>query len=169
MVEIIYVFDTPELTIEERKRHSAVTFRVKCSRVVSHELVRSRKDSSYSQRSQRYVREEYAKYYSPPELLNYEFVSNRSREDYSAMPIFTDLMELIWWRYLQFVNAGIPKQIARYILPNATDTEVVVTMTFDALLHLFDLRCSKKAQPEFRELASELRFLLAERIQDIFS
>jgi thymidylate synthase (FAD) len=55
--------------------------------------------------------------------------------------------------YGELVEAGIPAEDARYILPNATETKIIVTMNARELLHFFQLRCCERAQWEIREMA----------------
>jgi thymidylate synthase (FAD) len=52
--------------------------------------------------------------------------------------------------------AGVPAEDARYILPNATGTKIMVTMNARELLHFFRLRCCERAQWEIRDLAVEM-------------
>ena len=54
------------------------------------------------------------------------------------------------------VEAGIPAEDARYILPNATETKIMVTMNARELLHFFELRCCERAQWEIRAMAVEM-------------
>ena len=55
--------------------------------------------------------------------------------------------------YDQLVRAGIPAEDARYLLPNACESKIVVTMNIRELLHFFELRCCNRAQWEIRALA----------------
>ena len=65
-------------------------------------------------------------------------------------------MESISELYRELLNGGIPEEDARYILPNACTTNIVVTMNARALLHFFALRCCNRAQWELRELANKM-------------
>ena len=56
-------------------------------------------------------------------------------------------------RYRGLIDAGVPAEDARYLLPNAMETKIVVTMNIRELLHFFELRCCKRAQWEIREVA----------------
>ena len=51
---------------------------------------------------------------------------------------------------------GVPAEDARYLLPNAAETKIVVTMNVRELLHFFELRCCNRAQWEIRELAHKM-------------
>ena len=55
--------------------------------------------------------------------------------------------------YRELIEAGVPAEDARYLLPNAMETKIVVTMNVRELLHFFELRCCKRAQWEIRDLA----------------
>ena len=57
---------------------------------------------------------------------------------------------------LALVDAGIPAEDARYLLPNACETKIVITMNVRELLHFFELRCCNRAQWEIRELAEKM-------------
>ena len=52
--------------------------------------------------------------------------------------------------------AGIPAEDARYLLPNAAETKIVITMNVRELLHFFSLRCCNRAQWEIRDMAHRM-------------
>ncbi len=118
--------------------HASATFYIKASRVFTHELVRHRL-ASYSQRSQRYVSESIPKYIEPPELKSN---GNNTEE------LFKEAMKNAWSTYNQLIGAGVKKEIARYVLPNACETQIVMTMNFRELRHFIKLRTSSRALPE---------------------
>ncbi len=121
------------------------------SRVLSHQLVRHR-IASYSQQSQRYVRLDNTFSFIVPESIE------GSRPAYEE---FCNLMKLTHKIYKALLDDGIPAEDARYILPNATETKIFVTMNARSLLHFFEVRCCNRAQWEIRELAT--RMLIAVR------
>lgn len=121
-------------------------FRIKCSRVVSHELVRHRL-FSYAMRSQRYVNESTAEVAYPPEL------DACSNAEY-AKGMYDKAMKVAWDTYRSLLASGVQKQVARYCLPNSTLTEVVVGGNLREWRHFCKLRCSPKCQPEMREVAT---------------
>ncbi|MCE5285295.1 MAG: FAD-dependent thymidylate synthase [Pelosinus sp.] len=124
--------------------HASFTFAVEgVSRVLTHQLVRHR-IASYSQQSQRYVKEHDFEYILPPSIA--------ARPEAKAK--FAALMENIRGTYDQLVEAGIPAEDARYVLANATETKIVVTMNARALLNFFSERCCFRAQWEIRQMAS---------------
>lgn len=139
--------------------HASATFYIKASRVLTHELVRHRL-ASYSQRSQRYVSESTPKYIEPPEIKS-------SGENTGE--IFTEAMKNAWSCYNQLIEAGVKKEIARYVLPNACETQIVMTMNFRELRHFIKLRTSSKALPEMRTVAGEVRRIMMEEAPRVFS
>jgi thymidylate synthase (FAD) len=58
--------------------------------------------------------------------------------------------------YGELMEAGIPAEDARFVLPNAAETKLVMTMNARELLHFFALRCCRRAQWEVRDLAVEI-------------
>jgi len=124
--------------------HASFTFAIEgVSRALSHQLVRHRIGVSFSQKSQRYVKESGFEYVAPPSITRDSALSEK----------YTETLELIQEKYNELVAAGIPAEDARYILPNAVVTNLVTTMNARSLLHFFRLRCCTRAQWEIRELA----------------
>ena len=123
--------------------HASFTFGVEAvSRACSHQLVRHRL-ASYSQQSQRYVRLEHVEAVVPPSVDRHPEFGPRFRETLGAL----------WDLYRRMVDAGIPAEDARYLLPNACETKIVVTMNARELRHFFALRLCRRAQWEIRDLA----------------
>lgn len=126
--------------------HVTFTFGIEgVSRVLTHQLVRHR-IASYSQQSQRYVAAHDYMYVVPASIA----------ENPTAKMRFEALMQDIHALYDSLIESGIPKEDARYILSNATETKIVVTMNARSLLHFFNLRCCYRAQWEIRELAYQM-------------
>jgi thymidylate synthase (FAD) len=124
--------------------HASFTFGVEgISRACSHQLVRHRL-ASYAQQSQRYVshKEPFAAV-TPPSIV----------ADPELKARFDGLLQDIHRAYRAFLDAGVPAEDARFILPNAAETKIVVTMNARELLHFFNLRCCRRAQWEIRALA----------------
>ena len=65
-------------------------------------------------------------------------------------------MNTAWAAYSKLQTVGMRNEIARYVLPNACTTKITVTANFRAWRNFLKLRCSKRAQPEIRELAYKL-------------
>jgi thymidylate synthase (FAD) len=127
--------------------HVNLSFAVEgISRVLTHQLVRHR-IASYSQQSQRYVRLDDTFEYITPESIR---LSRRLSMKYH------NLMDQIHDMYKDYLDEGIPAEDARYILPNATETKIFVTMNLRTLLHFFNVRCCNRAQWEIRAMAIEM-------------
>ncbi|MBR5909167.1 MAG: FAD-dependent thymidylate synthase, partial [Schwartzia sp.] len=126
--------------------HVSFTFGIEgVSRTLTHQLVRHR-IASYSQQSQRYVAAHDFAYITPPTIA----------EKPEAKERFDALMKEIRAAYDSFIELGVPKEDARYVLANAAETKIVVTMNARSLLHFFNLRCCNRAQWEIRELAYKM-------------
>jgi thymidylate synthase (FAD) len=127
--------------------HASYTFAIDgVSRAMTHQLVRHRL-ASYNQQSQRYVT-----YASEPTFV----VPPSVASDPAARRVFDDACEAAFLAYRALLDAGVPAEDARYLLPNAMETKIVVTMNVRELLHFFELRCCKRAQWEIREVALEM-------------
>lgn len=122
--------------------HAHFTFSVEgVSRSLTHQLVRHR-IASYSQQSQRYVGMDKAEYVIPPSLS----------ADPEARRLYSKAMDDAWKTYRELAQK-VPKEDARYVLPNACHTNITVTMNARELWHLFRLRCCRRAQWEIRLMA----------------
>jgi thymidylate synthase (FAD) len=139
--------------------HASFTFGVDgISRVTSHQLVRHRV-ASYSQQSQRYV--SHTKRFAavtPPSIAAHPEMLER----------FESQLAELHRTYAEMVAAGIPAEDARYILPNATETKILVTMNARELLHFFELRCCERAQWEIRDMAVAMLGLVKSVAPTIF-
>jgi thymidylate synthase (FAD) len=127
--------------------HASFTFGIEgISRVTTHQLVRHR-IASFSQQSQRYVshKEEFT-----------SIMPDTIAENAEARQIFAFMSETVHKAYAQLVDMGIPAEDARYILPNATETKIIMTMNARELLHFFALRCCQRAQWEIRDMSIEM-------------
>jgi thymidylate synthase (FAD) len=132
--------------------HASFTFAVEgISRACSHQLVRHRL-ASYSQQSQRYVGEEEGfAYVIPPAIM----------EDKELRAHFTGLMEEAGRSYKFIVerlrekgcSIESAREDARFVLPNAAETKIIITMNARELLHFFSIRLCNRAQWEIREMA----------------
>lgn len=139
--------------------HAVFTFGIEgISRATSHQLVRHRV-ASYSQQSQRYVRAGKDFEFVIPHTIN-QNEEHRER--------FVKAVEGLHRIYSELVDAGIPAEDARYLLPNAAATKIIVTMNARELLHFFTLRCCERAQWEIRDMACEMLKLVKEITPVIF-
>lgn len=137
--------------------HVAFTFAIEgVSRALTHQLVRHR-IASYSQQSQRYVSENEFEYILPPSI----------EADEQARKIFIEVMEDIQKAYNK-LGQVVPKEDARYLLPNACETKVVLTFNCRSLYNFFHHRCCERAQWEIRELAEKMLFTLREVAPNLF-
>lgn len=130
--------------------HAVFTFSVKgVSRALTHQLVRHR-IASYSQQSQRHVDptggDEW--YNTPPSILQHDKVFHDD-----ILPKYNALMGGLAGLYEYMVKKGIPAEDARFVLPNACKTNIVITMNCRELRHFFKLRRHKSAQWEIRHMA----------------
>lgn len=120
--------------------HVSMTFLITgISRACSHQLVRHRM-ASYTQKSQRYVKE------------NGGFVFVQGMND-DMLKVYSDAMNNAYSAYKELIKLGMPKEDARYVLPNATTTSLYVTMNGRSIRHFLKLRLDKSAQWEIRKLA----------------
>ncbi|MCK8826010.1 FAD-dependent thymidylate synthase [Fuchsiella alkaliacetigena] len=139
--------------------HISFTFAIEgISRVTSHQLVRHR-IASYSQQSQRYVRQREEPVFIIPKRI-YELP-----EDDEYKKSFLNQIQNCYAEYDKQVDYLINEhnytekeaiEDARYILPNAAETKIVVTMNARSLLHFFEVRCCQRAQWEIRAMAKEM-------------
>jgi thymidylate synthase (FAD) len=126
--------------------HASVTFEISgISRACSHQLVRHR-IASYSQESQRYVDMSAPEFVVPPSVAG----------NGEALAIWDEFMSQVADTYHQLRGLGVRKEDARFVLPNAAATRIIVTMNFRTLRHFFSVRCEKAAQWEIRALALEM-------------
>ena len=124
--------------------HASYTFAVDgVSRALTHQLVRHR-IASFNQQSQRYVK-------FKGEIPVVKPVTVADNAETSAL--FDEAIECVTRAYRTLVEAGVPAEDARYLLPNAAETKIVITMNVRELLHFFELRCCNRAQWEIRNLA----------------
>lgn len=134
--------------------HVSFTFGIEgISRACSHQLVRHRV-ASYSQQSQRYVRETEFDYIIPETIkADPKLVTKFKNQMKVAQKAYDDVIKALGERGITGENAS---QDARFILPNAAETKIVVTMNARELLHFFKVRCCNRAQWEIRAMATEM-------------
>lgn len=139
--------------------HASYTFAIDgVSRAMTHQLVRHRL-ASYNQQSQRYVtfREE------PEFIVPDSIVEAGAADEYDAA------VRAAFKAYADLVELGVPAEDARYLLPNACETKIVVTMNIRELLHFFELRCCNRAQWEIRDVACRMLELVRPTAPLIFA
>ncbi len=171
-----------EIGHESPIEHASFTFAIEgVSRSLLAQITRHR-IASFSVQSQRYVRKDAFSYVVPPEI----------EKNAQALALFEDTMELLQQRYdelaqllaaqrrAEFESQGLSeKEIAkktekaaiedaRYVLPNACETKMIVTMNARSLLNFFRLRCCNRAQWEIRELAWQMLALCRNAAPSLF-
>jgi len=152
---------------ESPLEHVKFTFAIEgVSRALTHQLVRHRL-ASYSQQSQRYVKEKDFSYIIPPSIKN----------NPKALAEFSKLMTEIQASYdklSKYLSEGgkegqSANQDVRFVLPQAAETKIVVTMNSRELLHFFKHRCCSRAQWEIRALANAMLKICKEKLPAVFS
>lgn len=145
--------------------HVSFTFAVEgVSRALSHQLVRHR-IASYSQQSQRYVDASNFDYVMPPAIADNPAAKARFEAFMDEVgAAYRDLKAL-----LEEAGRGHQaKEDARFVLPQAAQTRVVVTMNCRSLLNFFELRCCNRAQWEIRAMAERMLALCREALPEVF-
>jgi len=128
--------------------HATFTFAIEgISRVTSHQLVRHRL-ASFSQQSQRYVK---------INKKGFPYIIPKSIEkDEKLAKIFIDAIKELDGIYQLLLDHNIKAEDARYILPQAVATKMIISANARELLHIFRLRCCNRAQWEIREVAMNM-------------
>ena len=126
--------------------HASYTFAIDgVSRAMTHQLVRHRL-ASYNQQSQRYVT-----FKEEPDFIVPDSIAQAGAQDE-----YSQAVKDAFAAYSKLVELGVPAEDARYLLPNACETKIVVTMNIRELLHFFSVRCCNRAQWEIREVACKM-------------
>ena len=153
--------------------HASATFEISgVSRSCTHQLVRHRisrqspsgetmydydLQPSISQESLRYV-----------DVRNEEYIRPLSCQAGEMRQRFDQHMRAAWELYCLLRERGVKKEDARYVLPIAAASRLVLTMNFRAWLHFCEMRCSKHAQWEIRSVATEVLRQLHEQAPTVF-
>lgn len=130
------------------------------SRISSQHITRHRHISP-AQQSQRYVNEEDFDFVVPKSILD------RAMED--APGVFYDAIRHAQAAYTLLIEAGVPKEDARFVLPNACETRFVLSMNARAMLEFLELRLCNRAQWEIRAMAKAMLTLAREALPVIFA
>jgi thymidylate synthase (FAD) len=142
--------------------HVSFTFAASgVSRALTHQLVRHR-IASYSQQSQRYVDASRFAYVLPPSIAG----------NPEASAVFTRFMDESAAAYRQLtalLGGGGAREDARFVLPQAAASSIVLTMNCRSLLNFFENRCCLRAQWEIRRLARSMLTLCADVLPEIFA
>ena len=144
--ELLAALPASEIPEKDFLGHLSFTFAVEgISRACSHQLVRHRV-ASFSQQSQRYIQIKKLNEHvvTPP------IITEKAADDFAS---FIDVASNV---YSKMVEGGVPREDARFVLPNATETSLLMTMDGRSLMHFFGLRLCNRAQWEVREMADEM-------------
>lgn len=162
--------------------HVTFTFGIEgVSRALLAQFTRHR-IASYSVKSQRYVKEGMFEYIVPPEIEKNEdakalFIKTMENDQKA----YDDLVEILFKKhYNDLIEKGLDErqaktkaektaiEDARFVLPNACETKMVVTMNARSLINFFHHRCCTRAQWEIRALADEMLKLVKEVAPTLF-
>jgi len=165
-----HILEVGHLSVLE---HGVVSFYLTgVSRSLTHELIRHR-HFSYSQLSQRYVPERDAAMVEPEVIardpeLHERFVAAAQ----ASVDAYTELLAALERTFADEPNATLrrkqARQAARSVLPNATETRIVVTGNFRAWRHFIAMRATEHADVEIRQLAVECLRQLQKAAPNVF-
>jgi thymidylate synthase (FAD) len=144
------------------------------SRSLTHELVRHRAGFAYSQLSQRYVDESDAAFVIPPAILGDEALEGTWRAEIDRalaayVKLVGELMEQYAWIPERVHRRKMAREAARGVLPNSTETKIVVTANARAWRTMLELRAGEGADLEIRRMAVAVLELLREEAPGFFS
>jgi len=138
--------------------HAYATFRITgVSRAFTHQLVRHRL-CSYTQQSQRYVDESNFIYIEPDSIKN-------NQKTHTLFVKFMDDAKKI---YLELQKLGVKNEDARFVLPNAVESRIVVTANLREWRHIIELRGSADAQWEIRRVTIQIIKTLKKHAPTVF-
>jgi len=138
--------------------HASATFRITgVSRAMTHQLVRHRL-CSFTQQSQRYVNEK-----------DFGFVEPESvRKNEAAHRLYIDFIGAAKKVYVSLQDMGIMNEDARFVLPNAVESQIVVSANFREWRHIIELRGKHGSQWEVRKVVLEILRLLKKQVPAAF-
>ncbi len=138
--------------------HASATFRILgASRAFTHQLVRHRL-ASFSQQSQRYVEESDFNFVVPPSI----------KDNGEALELYREFIENSRKTYGKLRGLNIKKEDARFILPNALESQIVFSANFREMRSIFALRLERAAQWEFRKVALAMLKILQAEAPSVF-
>ncbi len=162
--------------------HITFTFGIEgVSRALLAQITRHR-IASFSVQSQRYVEEKNYEFVTPPEIAEIpEALEEFNKQMDCAISSYNKLADILKDKhYKTFISEGLGEkeaakkaqkkaiEDARFVLPNACDTKMIMTMNARSLLNFFSLRCCSRAQWEIKALADEMLRLCFEVAPTIF-
>lgn len=138
--------------------HASFTFRIEgISRITLAQLTRHR-IASFSVQSQRYVDQKDQEFIIPRTLM----------ENEDAFQLINSMNVSATIMYNKLIEMGIPKEDARYVLPQNVTTKMLMTMNARELGHFFSIRCCNRAQWEIREMADQMLRILVAQWPELF-
>lgn len=138
--------------------HASAVFKISgASRSFTHQLVRHR-IAGYSQQSQRYVDETDFSYVVPPSIY----------ENEEALAVYRSFMKTAQNAYKTLRQNNILKEDARFVLPNALESQIVFSANFRELRHVFSLRLEKTAQWEIRRVCMDMLKIMQAEAPAVF-
>lgn len=143
--------------------HYNITVKFICDRGVTHEIVRHRL-ASYCQESTRYCNYANDKFNGEITVIKPMFLEVGT----DGWELWHDAYAMAEKFYFDLLDFGCTPQEARAVLPNSLKTELVMTANIREFRHFFNLRCSKVAHPQMREVANMLLREFKERIPVLF-
>jgi thymidylate synthase (FAD) len=144
------------------------------SRSLTHELVRHRAGFAYSQLSQRYEDESVAEFVVPPAIIGDDALEQawKAQMD-SAQRSYITLVDMLMQRYAwvedRVHRRKMAREAARGVLPNSTETKIVVTANVRAWRAMLELRSGEGAELEIRRLAVAVIRLMQSEAPALFS
>lgn len=151
--------------------HVSFTFGIEgVSRSLLAQITRHR-IASFSVQSQRYVGETRAQ--NAQEVFDYVVPETITQLGPDSVAEFENQMRQIqkWYDgWVERLGGGrAAYEDARFVLPNAAETKIVVTMNARELRHFFNLRCCQRAQWEIRQLAEKMLELAKDVAPTLFA
>ena len=143
---------------ESTLEHGSITVKFITDRGVSHELVRHR-IASFTQESTRYCNYSKGKFGSEITVIE-PFFFGYDTERYKLWSTACEASEAL---YLQLLKDGAKAQEARSVLPNSLKTEIVVTANVREWRKIMELRTSKEAHPQIRQIMCPLLVVFREK------
>ena len=131
--------------------HECLTFKVITDRAIANEMVRHRL-ASYSQQSSRYV-----------DLSDLRVILPLEIEDQDIGFTMVEFLQQCEEVYKKLIILGAKRDIARSVLPLATETEIIMTMNFRSLRHFLKLRLHKSAHENIRDIALKIYDIVEEK------
>ncbi|MBW1650138.1 MAG: FAD-dependent thymidylate synthase [Deltaproteobacteria bacterium] len=143
--------------------HANISVRFVCDRGVTHELVRHRL-AAYSQESTRYSNYSKDKFGNEITVIR-PFFWNKDPKKFA---VWKRAMEQTEKAYMELLSMGARPEEARSVLPNSLKTEIVMTCNLREWRHIINLRCSKAAHPQIREIMFPLLSDFYSRLPAVF-